>query len=42
MFEYAERHFSTGSSVFDHEPASVGKVLRPLEPDDDLMEEMRG
>ncbi len=42
MAEYAERHFGTGSSVFDHAPASVGAVIRPLERNDDLMEEMLG
>lgn len=42
MAEYAERHFGTGSSVFDHAPASVGRMLRPLDPDDDLIEEMLG
>lgn len=42
MSEYAERHFGVGSSVLDHAPASVGKVIRPLERDDDLLEEMLG
>lgn len=27
-------------SIFDHPPASVGKVIAELGPDDDLMEEM--
>ncbi len=31
MAEYAERHFGTGSGVFDHRLASVGKMLRPHE-----------
>lgn len=42
MAEYAERHFGTGRSVFDHAPARVGTVLQPLEREDDLMEEMLG
>lgn len=42
MSEYADRHFSTGASVFDHEPVDAGAVTRPLEHDDDLLEEMLG
>ena len=42
MAEYAERHFGTGRSVFNHAPARVGTVLQPLEREDDLMEEMLG
>ena len=30
----------TGRNVLDIAPASVGKVLRPLSPDDDLLDEM--
>jgi len=42
MSEYAARHFSTGASVFDHAPAGAGEMIRPLERDDDLLEEMLG
>lgn len=31
---------SKKQSLLDLEPVSVGKVLRPLGPDDDLLEEM--
>jgi antitoxin (DNA-binding transcriptional repressor) of toxin-antitoxin stability system len=30
------------TSLRDLRPSSVGEVLRPLTPDDDLLEEMRG
>ncbi|TVR57318.1 MAG: CopG family transcriptional regulator [Spirochaetaceae bacterium] len=42
MSEYAARHFPTGTSIFDHAPAKAGKAIRPLERDDDLLEEMLG
>ena len=42
MSEYAKRHFPSGTSVFDHEPADVGEVRRPLDRDDDLLGEMIG
>ena len=42
MSEYVEHHFPTGASIFDHAPADVGQVLRPLGADDDLLEEMLG
>ncbi|MFP4426620.1 MAG: CopG family transcriptional regulator [Spirochaetaceae bacterium] len=40
MEEYRERRIGSSRSIFDHEPASVGKVIRELGPDDDLLGEM--
>lgn len=42
MSEYARRHFPAGTSVFDHEPAEVGTVIRRLDRDDELLGEMLG
>lgn len=40
MEEYRERKIGSSRSIFDHEPGSVGKVLREPGADDDLLEEM--
>ena len=40
MSEYKDRHLSRQRSIFDHEPVSVGSVLKDLGPEDDLLEEM--
>ena len=40
MEEYRKNHLRPDSSLRDLQPASVGKVLRPLTPDDDLLGEM--
>lgn len=40
MDEYREQHFIRSGSIFDGKPADVGEVLKPLSPDDDLLEEM--
>ena len=40
MEEYRRAHLQSGASLRDVQPVSVGKVLRPLAPGDDLLEEM--
>jgi hypothetical protein len=40
MSEYYGTHIARDQSVFDSEPASVGRVLKPLIEDDDLLDEM--
>lgn len=42
MEAYYRDHISSGASVFDAEPADLGRVFRPLSADDDLLEEMLG
>ncbi|MFO7782367.1 MAG: ribbon-helix-helix protein, CopG family [Spirochaetia bacterium] len=42
MEAYYRNHISSGASVFDAQPADLGRVLRPLSADDDLLEEMLG
>jgi len=40
MEEYRQAHLQTGASLGDVQPVSVGKVLQPLAPGDDLLGEM--
>jgi hypothetical protein len=40
MEEYRERRIRPRPSLRDIRPASVGSVLRPLGPEDDLLDEM--
>ena len=40
MEEYKEAHIAGGTSIFDHEPVSVGRVTHPLDEEDDLLGEM--
>lgn len=40
MEEYRERHMRPRPSLRNIEPTSVGKVLKPLGPDDDTLGEM--
>jgi hypothetical protein len=40
MEEYYRAHLQSGRSIFDHEPADMGRSLNPLSPEDDLLEEM--
>ncbi|MFP4485048.1 MAG: DUF6290 family protein [Spirochaetota bacterium] len=40
MEEYYRTHLQSGRSIFDHEPADMGRTLKPLSPEDDLLEEM--
>ena len=40
MEEFRRTHLRSAGSLCDIPPVSVGKVLRPLTHDDDLLEEM--
>lgn len=40
MEEYRERKIGSSRTIFDHPAASVGKVVRELGHDDDLLGEM--
>ena len=40
MEEYYAAHLSGGGSIFDGEPASLGKTIADLSLDDDFLEEM--
>jgi hypothetical protein len=40
MEEYRKNHLQPGASLRDLQPVSVGKVLRPLTQEDDLLGEM--
>ena len=40
MEEYRRSHMKPGASLRDLQPLSVGEVLRPMTPDDDLLGEM--
>ena len=40
MENYHRQNLSSSRSIFDTGPADLGKPLRPLGPDDDLLEEM--
>lgn len=40
MEEFRERRIARPTSLADLSPVSVGRVLRPLRRDDDLLEEM--
>ena len=40
MEDYRERRIVRSTSLADLTPVSVGRVLRPLGPDDDLLQEM--
>ena len=40
MEEFSRAHFRPAGRLCDLQPVSVGRVLRPLAPDDDLLEEM--
>ena len=40
MEEYYASHFAGSGSVFDDEPAAMGRTLADLSPDDDLLQEM--
>jgi hypothetical protein len=40
MDEYYGAHIAQSASVFDGEPATVGKVMHPLDSSDDLLDEM--
>jgi hypothetical protein len=42
MESYHSHNLSSSRSIFDTSPADLGKPLRPLGPDDDLLEEMLG
>lgn len=42
MAEYEAQKIREPRSIFDHEPASVGRVLRELTTEDDLLGEMLG
>ena len=40
MEEFRRTHLRSGGSLRDLQPVSLGEVLRPLAPGDDLLEEM--
>ncbi|MFP4376195.1 MAG: ribbon-helix-helix protein, CopG family [Spirochaetales bacterium] len=40
MHEYYEANIRRAGSIFDSEPARVGRVVHPLSAEDDLLEEM--
>ena len=40
MEDYRERRIYRSTTLADLTPVSVGRVLRPLGPDDDLLQEM--
>jgi hypothetical protein len=40
MDEYYGAHIAQSASVFDREPAAVGKGVHPLDSSDDLLDEM--
>lgn len=42
MDEFRERRIRPRQSLRDHRPASVGRVIRPLSREDDLLAEMLG
>lgn len=42
MEAYYAEHLSPRGSIFDAEPADLGKTLRALSAEDDLLEEMLG
>ena len=42
MEEYCRVHFRSGGRLRDLRPVSLGKVKRPLTPEDDILEEMWG
>jgi len=40
MQEFRQNHVHGGGSLLDVQPVSVGRVLKPLSREDDLLEEM--
>lgn len=40
MEEYRQRHIQRQTSLRDLRPVSVGKVLKPLSTEDDILQEM--
>lgn len=40
MEDFRERRIARSTTLADLNPVSVGRVLKPLGPDDDLLEEM--